>query len=66
MNDTLVIPSRQLLSGEDWLCPDCHDPIVATHDPEGIWIRCDCDAGYVGKTIRVEQGPQSPPSRRDN
>ena len=34
-------------------CPDCRDWIVATADPEGIWIECACDVGYAGAKIRV-------------
>ena len=49
---TEVIATRQLLR-VDAICPHCRDWIVATADPEGIWIECACDVGYAGAKIRV-------------
>ena len=49
---TVVIATRQLLDA-DAICPDCREWIVATGDPDGIWIECSCDAGYAGRRIRV-------------
>jgi len=37
----------------DALCPRCRDWIVATADPDGIWVKCACDAGYAAPRIRV-------------
>ena len=35
-------------------CPDCRGRLYAYLDPEGAWIECDCDAGYMfGRRVSV-------------
>ena len=44
----------ELIDGLDAYCPDCRWPIHAYADPEGVWIECTCDAGYVfGRRVVV-------------
>jgi len=49
---TVLVATRHLLRA-DALCPRCRDWIVATADPDGIWVKCACDAGYAAPRIRV-------------
>lgn len=28
-------------------CPDCGSQMDAHVDPEGVWVACDCEAGYL-------------------
>lgn len=49
-----TITTTALLTGEPAYCTDCHGHITATRDDYGVWIECDCDAGYMqGNRIRV-------------
>lgn len=41
------IKPSEIIKGQYAECTDCRTPIAAYGDPEGIWIECECDAGYT-------------------
>ena len=32
---------------EEKECDHCHHQFTVYQDPDGIWVECACDAGYV-------------------
>lgn len=50
---TMIIRARDLLR-DGGICPSCQEWIEASDDPEGIWISCDCDAGFIGPDRKIK------------
>lgn len=44
MTSTLVIGHQVGLPDD---CQNCGHPITYWRDPEGLWMQCGCDMGYV-------------------